>query len=199
MLKILSSIFPDRCIRCSQIDNTLCAKCKTTLQITRGPDLSGIEQCWSAGPYSGWLREAVLAYKSGRIEYVDGLADVLYRVIKATNYAPLSIVNIPSTSEKVRSRGFDTIGELALALAERSQQQVLPALKFARKIHDQVGLDRHERAENLASAFTSSQAIFGSVTLIDDVVTTGSTVIAAAKCLRLCGVKKIYVISLCRT
>ncbi|MCX6404726.1 MAG: hypothetical protein NTW81_04365 [Actinobacteria bacterium] len=199
MTKIFSSIFPAKCIRCSRIENGLCEICRASLQIARGVDLPGIDQCWSAGPYSGWLRDAVLAYKSGRIEYRDGLVDVLNEVMQTAGYIPDCIVNIPSTIYKVRGRGFDTVGELSFALAKRTKTQVRPVLKFARKIQDQVGLDRLERVENLASAFTAEQVLYARVALIDDVVTTGATVIAAAKTLRLCGAKKIFTISLCRT
>ena len=196
---IFTPIFPAKCIRCSQIGTGLCAKCRPCLQIARGVDLPGINQCWSAGPYSGWLRDAVLAYKSGRIEFRDGLVEVLSEVLECTDFVAQCIVNIPSANYKVRKRGFDTVGEIGIALAKRTKLQVLPVLKFARKIQDQVGLNRADRTENLVAAFTSEQLVPARIVLIDDVVTTGATIISAAKTLRLCGAKKIYVISLCRT
>lgn len=169
------------------------------LRITRGMDLPYIDQCWSAGPYSDWMRDAVLSYKSGLIEQLGGLVEVLAQVVQTANFTPDCIVNIPSTVDKVRYRGFDTIGELSSGLAKRLGRRHRPVLKFTRKVQDQVGLNRHERAKNLDSAFTMEQLIKGQIALIDDVVTTGATVSAAARTLRIFGAKKIYVISLCRT
>jgi len=196
---IFASLFPARCIKCSKVENGLCISCRKSLQITRGADLPYVDACWSAGPYSGWLREAVLSYKSGRISALDGLADALQLVLHSTSFGPDFIVNIPSTVDKVRDRGFDTIGELSSALAKRTKLQHRPVLQFTRKIQDQVGLDRNARNENLASAFTARALISGQIALIDDVITTGATVMAAAKSLRICGATKIYAISLCRT
>jgi ComF family protein len=145
------------------------------------------------------LRDAVLSYKSGGITALDGLVEVLQLVLRSASFGPDFIVNIPSTIDKVRYRGFDTIGELSSELARRTKVQHRPILKFTRKIQDQVGLDRNARNENLSCAFTSRAAISGQIALIDDVITTGATVTAAARSLRICGAKKIYAISLCRT
>jgi len=199
MSEIISSLFPARCIKCSSVEYGLCISCRQSLQITRGADLPYVDQCWSAGPYSGWLRDVVLSFKSGRITQIDGLVEVLQLVLRSANFEPDFIVNIPSTADKVRVRGFDTVGELSSGLAKRTKIQHRPALRFTRKIQDQVGLDRNARNENLSSAFTSRGLITGQIALIDDVITTGATVTAAAKSLRICGAKKIIAISLCRT
>ena len=120
-------------------------------------------------------------------------------VLQTADCAPDLVVNIPSTIFKVRERGFDTVGELSVGLAKQIKIPHRPVLKFARKVQDQVGLDRQTRAENLAGAFTCGQTIYGRAVLIDDVITTGATVSAAAKVLRNCGATKIFAISLCRT
>jgi len=199
MSAIFSALFPAKCISCFRIENGLCNVCKQNLQIKSGVNIPEVDQCWSAGSYSGWLRDSVLLYKSGRIDQLAGLVAVLAQVLQTADFAPDLLVSIPSTIAKVRQRGYDTVGELGAGLAKRAKVPYLPVLKFDRKIADQVGLDRTARAENLASAFTADRAIYGRVALIDDVITTGATVNTAAKVLRICGAQKIYAISLCRT
>ena len=199
MFSIFNSLFPLKCIRCSKIDSALCNQCKKSLQVSRGADLPGVDQCWSAGPYSDWLREKVLLYKSGHIEYAEGLVEILHQVLFVSKVQVDWIVNVPSTTHKVRSRGFDTVGELSASLSTLTNTQHKPMLQFAHKVQDQVGLGRKERSVNLALAFTATKRISGNIALIDDVVTTGATVMSAAKTLRICGAKKIFVISLCRT
>ena len=192
-------MFPARCIKCARIEKGLCSLCLVNLRVTRGLDLPHVDQCWSAGPYSDWIRDCVLSYKSGRIEHRDGLVEILAQVLKSANFSPDCIVNIPSPVDKVRCRGFDTMGELSSGLAKTLGIRHQPVLKFTRKVQDQVGLNRTERAKNIAAAFTMEQLIQGQIALIDDVITTGATVSAAARTLRIFGAKKIYAISLCRT
>ena len=196
---IFSALFPARCIRCNRIEKGLCNRCAQSLQIAAGAALPGVEQCWSAGPYSGWLRDSVLKYKSGQIDQLDGLIAVLHRVLQTADCSPELLVSIPSTIFKVRERGFDTVGELSAGLAKQLKVPYRPVLQFARKVQDQVGLDRESRAENLTGAFIAEQTMYGRAVLIDDVITTGATVTTAAKVLRICGATKIFAISLCRT
>ena len=69
------------------------------------------------------------------------------------------------------------------------------ALRRIRATHAQVGLDRAARLQNVSGAFAAdSRAVRGrSVALLDDVVTTGSTVTAAAMALRAAGARRVDV------
>ena len=102
------------------------------------------------------------------------------------------LVPVPSTAATVRERGYDA----TLAMARRAARILRPALavrtqrllRQARPVRDQVGLGAEERAANLRGAFRAVGASAGTaVILVDDVVTTGSSLTEAARALRYGG------------
>jgi len=196
---LISTIFPPQCLRCNRLEYALCLDCRRSIGVQRGDQLAGVAAVFSAGDYSGWLRDAVLAYKSGRQSNVDGLASVLLQVLEVSQLSADYLVGIPSTKAKVESRGFDTIGNLCSALSRKTKIRHVRALKFAHRVTSQVGLTRDQRLQNLNQAFCATRAISGNVLLVDDVITTGATMSAAAQKLRIAGAKNIFAISLCRT
>ena len=109
-----------------------------------------------------------------------------------------TIVGIPSTNPKVLERGFETIAPLAQKVAKIRNWPYQSALTFAHPVSEQVGLTNLNRRRNLANAFVASAPISGTVVLVDDVVTTGATVSAAADALRIAGAQTILQICLCR-
>jgi len=192
-------LFPPVCLFCNQLEQVLCKSCQSSIKVSCDPTLTGIAQSWSAGPYADPLRGAILAYKSGHQEKSLGLARVLELVLLRSKIPPSTLVPLPSSTAKVHSRGFDTIGLLVTQIARRTGLQVAPILRYDKFTREQVGLNRSQRQQNMRSAFKTSVPISGAVVLVDDVVTTGATVVWAAKSLRIAGAQKIFLISLCRT
>lgn len=113
----------------------------------------------------------------------------------------MTIVPIPSSDQKKRERGFDTMTTLCKRLVEDNPILKLDAtnLYLRRKVADQVGLSGVSRRENLEGAFGIRQSVNGTFVLVDDVITTGSTLNSAAKSLRLAGAQRIYALALCGT
>ncbi len=148
----------------------------------------------SAHRYDGWLKDSLVAYKSGRLHNAFGLADVITRTIPFQG----TCIPVPSTPSKVRERGYDTIGHLTSLVAKTyPAMRVLPALEYSRLVADQVGLGAAARRTNVAGAFRAIRRVPREVIVIDDVVTTGSTVIECAKALKMAGAQKVYVFALC--
>lgn len=135
----------------------------------------------SAGPYEGDLRKAVQRLKfSGKRDLAGHISDLMFQSVFNNQYYSKvgTIVAVPLSPKKLRRRGFNQAELLAFGLAERMRAPVLPVLRKLRETSSQTGLDRAGRKENLIGAFevTGSQAIRGkTVLLVDDVITTGST------------------------
>ncbi|MEO3808665.1 ComF family protein [Sphaerisporangium sp. B11E5] len=179
------------------------------------PAPRGMPECWSAGPYRGAVRKLVLAYKErGRTALVRPLADVLVSVLLSVPTlpaGPLAMVPVPSTGPAVRRRGHDPIGRLAASVAHRLRglgcpAVFVPALKHHRKVHDQAGLSAAQRAANLSGALVvrrRSPASWASgdlvAVLIDDIVTTGTTLTEAATALRRTGIPVPLAVTLAAT
>jgi ComF family protein len=94
------------------------------------------------------------------------------------------LVPVPLHARRERARGYNQSELLARALAETAPGvAVAMALVRERPTRSQTRLDREARAANVARAFAlaaSSEVRGRDVLLIDDVVTTGATLLAAA-------------------
>ena len=180
-----------RCIGCGIANVDVCVHCRRELVPIVRRDLPGIGQCRAAGAYDGWLRSALLRYKSGDASVVAGLRNVLSSVMDTT--APTFVIPVPSSTTKVVERGYDTI---ALLTKDMHTSRV-PLLRLMREPDDQVGLTALQRRDNVHQAMRCSRAITGSVLLVDDVVTTGATLVEAARALRVAGASQINAICVC--
>jgi predicted amidophosphoribosyltransferase len=100
------------------------------------------------------------------------------------------LVPIPSAARTVRERGFDATSAMARLAARRLRVRypmtVRPALAQSRPVADQAGLGARARQQNLAGAFRLQQPLRAdaAVVLVDDLVTTGSSLAEAARVLR---------------
>jgi ComF family protein len=114
------------------------------------------------------------------------------------------IVPVPLHRTRQFTRRYNQSAELARALGRLSGLRVDPGLVVrSRQTRRQVGLSADARARNVAGAFTVRPAgvarLAGrSVVLLDDVITTGSTVKAVTRALTRAGVDKVDVISFAR-
>ncbi len=105
------------------------------------------------------------------------------------------VVPISTASSRVRRRGFDQAYVIARSFAA-SRGLILCQALLRQSQADQVGLRRAERMKNMRSAFKLSDQARSkiknqNVILIDDVLTTGATLEAAAAILREAGAKHV--------
>jgi predicted amidophosphoribosyltransferase len=106
----------------------------------------------------------------------------------------LLLVPVPSARRAVARRGHDAILRMARAAAAQLRREGCPAraaplLRQVRRVHDQSGLTAPQRAANLAGALavTRPRVPRLPVVLVDDLMTTGATLTAAAHALRRAG------------
>jgi ComF family protein len=119
----------------------------------------------------------------------------------AWEQTPDLILPIPLHPRRQRRRGYNQSERLAQPLAEALAIQFnRAALRRTRHTAPQVGLGPAERADNVRGAFAAdAQAVSGRhVLLVDDVLTTGATMTAAAEALLAAGAQSVSAYCLAR-
>jgi ComF family protein len=113
----------------------------------------------------------------------------------------LTLIPIPSSPQKVRERGFDSVANLCIRLARGNESISVDGanLFLRRQVVDQVGLSASQRHANLEGAFGIRKTLHGAVVIVDDVITTGATLNSAAKALKFAGAQRIFALTLCGT
>ena len=130
------------------------------------------------------------------------LAKLISQAIGLLDLNEICVVPIPSRIEADRKRGFAHIDELLRQVAKLNKIEIFNILSHTRKIKDQSGLKIDERFRNLTGAFqvkTSKKDLPNSVFLIDDLITTGATIQAAAAALQVRNIQLLGAISACAT
>ena len=130
------------------------------------------------------------------------LAKLISQAIGLLDLNEICVVPIPSRIEADRKRGFAHIDALLGEVAKSNKIVIFDILSHTRKIKDQSGLKIDERFRNLTGAFqvkTSKKVLPHSVFLIDDLITTGATIQAAAAALQVRNIQLLGAISACAT
>ena len=112
---------------------------------------------------------------------------------------PEALIPVPVSPVRLLSRGYNQAEEIAKRISEVLRLPVDTSCLLKQEGNgDQKTLSRVERKENLLKAFTATEAAarYRSVILVDDILTTGSTLDACALQLKRAGVKKVLVTSL---
>ena len=107
-----------------------------------------------------------------------------------------------STTEEGKEYETKYMDELLREVAKLNKIKIFDILGHSRKIKDQSGLKIDERFQNLTGAFqviNSKKVLPNYVVLIDDLITTGATIQAAAAALRVRNIHLLGAISACAT
>jgi len=148
---------------------------------------------------------------AGEVDLAPALARLLSRAVAHAEPltpeepAPTQVVPVPLAPARLRSRGYNQAALLALPVARDWRLHIHgTALVRLRDTRAQHGLDRATRLRNLHEAFTVPAAARPTlrgcrVALVDDVMTTGATLEAAARALKAAGVAHVQAWVFART
>lgn len=118
------------------------------------------------------------------------LAQLMAESLQASSL-PEAIVPVPLHASRLRQRGYDQALELARPLARQLHLPLCHGLQRVRITAAQSELDAAARRRNLKKAFVAQRDLPRHVALLDDVMTTGATLHAAANALRAKGVERV--------
>jgi len=208
---LLSHIAPHLCIACGEVGALLCENCKNNIiqetfsscvacGTTCGPN--GIctscrlpyQKAWCIGERTGELRQLIDRLKFERTyAAADTLADLLHEHISNLP-SNTTIVPIPTIAPHVRQRGYDHALKLASLFAKK-RKLPMKRLVYRKSTTMQRGANRAERLRQAQEAFGTKHILDTAAPylIVDDVVTTGATLKAAAHVLREAGAATIWV------
>lgn len=117
---------------------------------------------------------------------------------------PDAVVPVPLHARRLRERGFNPAALLAYAVARELGSRVAPPglLVRLRDTPTQTRLDRRARQANVAGAFGSArprEIAARRLLLVDDVATTGATLVEASRALRKAGARHVDAVCAART
>jgi len=139
-------------------------------------------------------------------ELAGEMAERMVKMIQAEGLSVdnLPLIPIPTTSRRLRARGYNQAERLARAISVRLGSPLVEALGRREGGTSQISLDRGARRENVRQAFhllpdLKSVLRGKEVVLVDDVLTTGATSLAAAEILVEGGAAGVHLLTFART
>lgn len=191
---LLNFLLPTNCAACGKAGKPLCDDCNEALaprprQVNRGR-LEGFAAC----DYGQVAQQVIHAFKEGgQTCLASTMSGEMCALVADFELEDVLLVGLPSSRQNYKRRGYSPGWVLASRLASRARRErsrqsprrpghvaAANGLRFIRAVEDQSLLSAADRAQNLIGSMRASNWMSGkSVILVDDVVTTGSTLAEA--------------------
>ncbi|MDA3962784.1 MAG: phosphoribosyltransferase family protein [Planctomycetota bacterium] len=214
MRAVLDLFFPALCPRCDRSDGPgLCVACQAQLEVImrpcphcaaprlgssceacQGKGLSGLSTITATWRYAGAMAEIITAAKAG---HDLAACRALAQLLPEPGYPIDAVIPIPAAPG--RNAGPKLPLELARQAARVHHAPLLRILGLRALPAQQHALDAAARQRNVSELFVCRRSAPQQVLLIDDILTSGATLQAAAKALRTAGARVIHALCLART
>ena len=213
--RILNLLYPPKCMFCHRLldDNEqeegklLCCECKGSIKIL-SPNESrqsfpNIKECISSFYYEGYIKDALHRYKfKGRQFYSKYLAEYMSAAFELWGIEIDLISWAPLSRKRLHKRGYDQAELLAEELSRREGIEKARLLRKTKNVKPQSITGAYDqRRENISGAyeaFDENKIKNRKILLIDDIVTTGSTLSECAGILMAAGAAQVYALTAAR-
>ncbi|MGZ8227166.1 MAG: ComF family protein [Methylococcaceae bacterium] len=181
-----------RCYQCAQILESpsghavLCGRC-----LSKPP---AFDQTFAPFIHQGAIRHLITSLKfSGNYKNARLLGMLLAEHLELSTPRPDSVLPVPLHKTRYRERGFNQSIEIARTVSKQLQVPLnLDSCRRHRDTPHQTELTAKQRRDNMKNAFSVVKSINADhVAIIDDVMTTGSTVNELAAVLKKAGVRRV--------
>ena len=211
---LLDLLFPPRCVFCRRLlrrgEEGICSRCQQELPWALGAEAEQTGEFFSLCASPLWYQDQVRAsFHRYKFKGVRGYSRTYGRLVAQCVLDHLAgrydlITWVPLSRARLRQRGYDQAMLLASAAALALDDVAAETLCKVRDTEAQSGLGKNDasRRANVLSAYqvTDPALVEGRrVLLIDDVVTTGSTLSECARVLRTAGATDVVCAALARS
>lgn len=197
---VLDIIYPpeNSCIICHTEDFIgICPLCKSKIKKIENQD-----NILSYGYYGGVLKELILSFKYDKnFTSAKVIVELLLNLIYEENIKCDVICYVPISKRSMKARGFNQCEIIAKHLGRELGIPVSNCLVKVKDTKEQKSLSKEERSKNIKDAFAvrNDSIVNKKILLIDDVVTTGSTLLECEKVLKKYSVEKITVLTIAKS
>ena len=203
-------LYPPKCPFCTRIlergEDRICVLCRQDLPWTDGPGPApeGCELCLSPLHYRDGVRRAVHRYKfRGGAARAELFGELMARCLSDRRDGAGDLVTwVPLHPKRKKRRGYDQAELLARRAAQLCGLPAVPTLEKVRltavQSRQNTEADRRANVEGAYRALPGLDLTGKRVVLVDDVVTTGSTLAQCASCLRGAGAAAVVALTFAR-
>ena len=209
---LLDLLFPPKCVFCGKVlssgERGFCVRCQKELPWLEGAaaEQSGefFSLCASPLAYRDQVRDSIRRYKfKGRQGYHRTYGRLVAQCVRGHLAGRYDLITwVPLSDRRRKERGYDQAFLLCSAAALELGGTVVETLRKDRNTRAQSGLDDDgARRANVLGAYAvvDPERVAGKrVLLIDDVITTGSTISECARILRAAGASDVVCATLAR-
>jgi ComF family protein len=178
----------EACPQCalSSSGNLVCGKC-----LAHAPPFAATTAAWR---YAFPADRLLQSFKyGGRLALAEPLALALVETVRVRNVdRPDRLIAMPLSARRQRERGFNHAHEIARRVSSCLGIPLMRDFRRTRDAPPQAGLTLRERARNVRDAFEAGAPMSGlSIAIVDDVMTTGATLAAAARAAHAAGAARV--------
>lgn len=197
-------LFPSPCLLCGYLYETLCPQCYVAIPFfPHIRELFTLKVCCALyyDKDHDLVPRLIYPFKySHQADLSRLLAPPMKRALELliNNFEDLVLVPVPLHPKKELDRGYNQADLLARAVARALGGSLWTGLKRVKQSGSQAKVKlRKERAANIEGAFLCKGPLpSGQIVLVDDIVTSGSTLLECARALRKAGARDIIALTL---
>lgn len=198
-------LFPTHCFGCNALGLEICSKCRKYWNphfYIRTIDGLTV---YSSIRYSAVAKSILLGAKENSLRIADEL--IINAIVDCVHRLPTAILRnailmpIPGSKRAIRKRGRDFIESITNEVSHRTGIPTNTGMFVKRRLLDQSGLSANDRKRNIFDSFDFNGELSNKsnvdILLIDDLVTTGATLLEAKRALNAHGLAANRAITAC--
>jgi ComF family protein len=189
----LKPVYGEKCNQCGKplvSEKEVCLSCRNGRK-------NSYDRLWVLFPYTGKYRKLLSEYKfRNNLPLANFLAEKIPLVLSEGVLKDAVLVPVPPRPGKIKAGGWDQVDTLVKRLTRINKDLPVSRCLKRRKSKIQKFLTRTERLENLKGRIYIHGKPPKTALIIDDVITTGSTMEVCASVLKENGAEKVYALCL---